>query len=515
MSGQAPTPQDLWPPDFELPPLGDLLAAPDLVLPTSGLQAAPPVAPPPVPVPAPPPAAAAADDKLERQRALNRAKQARFRQRQKAKKEELEQQYEATAADLERERQLNETMRLSATILKKMQEHKDQALAALQGPGAGQQAQQPQQAQQGQRALFQELPSSSGQRPSDSGSGAGTPSGASGSLNASGAGAVSRDADCSGDAAAIGERFRALTFHEHVSLCTSIFKATEPARAALRPVGRDFDSFALETELKRSLGEVMVAAQPQLLTAALATTEADLLKASLEEWEDFGKYAADIVRQVEAGRMSEAEADERMRPAVLYQAVRNAILLSHKPTLILTLVQHTKLPGESEQAAADRWRRVALGMAITEEGAQGCLPHYQAYCHRMTRLGQEAASSMASLQELQQSLHVQLAELGDASLSSMVQQYLGLFEAASRLSQQPAAALLALMDLSSGAGRAVSPMQKTKMIAACRPLYPDTLAIVRCALEQHGLLPDELAAPPVLGALPGLSAGSGAATSGG
>lgn len=36
--------------------------------------------------------------------------------------------------------------------------------------------------------------------------------------------------------------------------------------------------------------------------------------------------------------------------------------------------------------------------------------------------------------------------------SSMVQQYLGLFEAASRLSQQPAAALLALMDLSSGAG---------------------------------------------------------------
>lgn len=39
----------------------------------------------------------------------------------------------------------------------------------------------------------------------------------------------------------------------------------------------------------------------------------------LQEWEDFGEYAADIVRQVEAGRMGEAEADERMRPAVLYQ----------------------------------------------------------------------------------------------------------------------------------------------------------------------------------------------------
>lgn len=56
-------------------------------------------------------------------------------------------------------------------------------------------------------------------------------------------------------------------------------------------------------------------------------------------------------------------------------------------------------------------------------------------------------------------------------------------------------------------------MQKTKMIAACRPLYPDTAVIVRHALEQHGLLPDELAAPPGLGQLPGLSAGSGAASS--
>lgn len=38
-----------------------------------------------------------------------------------AKKEELEQQYEATVADLERERQLNETMRLSTAVLEKLQ----------------------------------------------------------------------------------------------------------------------------------------------------------------------------------------------------------------------------------------------------------------------------------------------------------------------------------------------------------------------------------------------------------
>lgn len=79
MSGQVP--QDVWPPDFELPPLGDLLAAPDLVLPSSELRAPPPV--PPASVPPAGAAATAADERLERQRAMNRAKQARFRQRQK------------------------------------------------------------------------------------------------------------------------------------------------------------------------------------------------------------------------------------------------------------------------------------------------------------------------------------------------------------------------------------------------------------------------------------------------
>lgn len=78
MSDQAP--QEGWPPDFELPPLGDLLAAPDLVLPSSDLRAPPPMT---LPTPAATAAATAADEKLERQRAMNRAKQARFRQRQK------------------------------------------------------------------------------------------------------------------------------------------------------------------------------------------------------------------------------------------------------------------------------------------------------------------------------------------------------------------------------------------------------------------------------------------------
>ena len=83
MSGQVP-PQDGWPPDFELPPLGDLLAAPDLLMPvlSSDLRSQPQM---PAPPPAATSAATAVDEKLERQRAMNRAKQARFRQRQKVR----------------------------------------------------------------------------------------------------------------------------------------------------------------------------------------------------------------------------------------------------------------------------------------------------------------------------------------------------------------------------------------------------------------------------------------------
>jgi len=39
------------------------------------------------------------------------------------------------------------------------------------------------------------------------------------------------------------------------------------------------------------------------------------------------------------------------------------------------------------------------------------------------------------------------------------------------------------------AGAAVSPLQKARMSAACRPLHPDVAAIVREGLQHYGLLP--------------------------
>jgi len=41
-------------------------------------------------------------------------------------------------------------------------------------------------------------------------------------------------------------------------------------------------------------------------------------------------------------------------------------------------------------------------MQVTREQAERVLPHYQAYRSRMEQLGEEAASSLATLQELQQ-----------------------------------------------------------------------------------------------------------------
>ena len=46
-------------------------------------------------------------------------------------REQLEQQYEATAADLEREQQLNASMRLSATVLDALKISKDCAVNVL------------------------------------------------------------------------------------------------------------------------------------------------------------------------------------------------------------------------------------------------------------------------------------------------------------------------------------------------------------------------------------------------
>ncbi|KAL4430754.1 hypothetical protein ABPG75_006010 [Micractinium tetrahymenae] len=182
-----------------------------------------------------------------------------------------------------------------------------------------------------------------------------------------------------------------------------------------------------------------------------------------------------------------APASHFLRRLPVLQVMRNAILMCHRPEHFLHLVQHTKLRGESDHAAALRWRRTMLDMAFTREEALACLPHYAGYMECMLALGEEAASTLATLQELQQSL----GKLGD-TLSSLAEQFLGLMEAASKLQQQPSAALLAIADYYGGVAAELSEERKLRLIAACRPLQPDMLQLVRAALLHFDLMPEEL-----------------------
>jgi hypothetical protein len=58
--------------------------------------------------------------------------------------------------------------------------------------------------------------------------------------------------------------------------------------------------------------------------------------------------------------MGEAEAVMALRPAVLYNVIRDAVLMRYRPDAIGSLMHNTKLPGESEEAAAARWGEVAV-----------------------------------------------------------------------------------------------------------------------------------------------------------
>ncbi|PSC68818.1 Carbonic anhydrase 2 [Micractinium conductrix] len=398
-------------------------------------------------------AALTEEAKLERSRAQNRAKQARFRERQKEKREQMEQQYDSVSQDLERERQLNESMKLSGSLLDAVKQQKDAAVGILHA--------------------------AAGRTPP--------------ALDADGAqqALCFADSSCgvlSGPAGAVGAtlaaQFRALSFEARVEICTSIFHSSDGAKRVLKQTagehGERLDGFALDFDSKRAMGDHMLETHPQLLEAALALSDEDVL----QEWADLGEAAAKAVAAVDNGVLTEEEAVRRMHPATMYQAIRNSMLLLHKPQQLQHLITHNRYEGESEEAATARWRRVMAAMHVPREACATCLPAYESYCDRVRQLGEEAASAVATLQEVQQSMDRQIEQLGDSSLNSMVRQYLTLAEATGKLEQAPTLALLATMDFYAAAGSVTTPMQKLRMTATCRPLHPDVVAIVREGLKQ-------------------------------
>lgn len=279
-----------------------------------------------------------------------------------------------------------------------------------------------------------------------------------------------------------------LPFEARVQMCCSIFCATESAqRALVQRAGCNPDGFALDKDTRLNISERLVTEHPQMLEAVLRMSEEDVL----EDWAEFGEFAAEVVAAVDSGAITEEEANKRMQPAVMYQCILHTLLMKHRPQYEQRLLGYTSHPGETEEQVEARWRQVAVEMRVTPEEGRRILPHFNAYCESMRKLGDNAASALATLQQLQQSVNKQLGMLGDASLSSMVGQYIELAEAMGALTAQPTEALLILEDFFCHAGAGVSLLQKARMTAACRPLHPDVPAIVQEGLILHGVLPPE------------------------
>ncbi|KAL4436565.1 hypothetical protein ABPG75_003704 [Micractinium tetrahymenae] len=241
---------------------------------------------------------------------------------------------------------------------------------------------------------------------------------------------------------------------------------------------------------------VLLASSPQSVRALLqqevmAMSEQDFL----QDWEDFGKLAAETIAELDACRIVESVAAARLKPAVTFRALLHTLMLHHRPDIYRRLLGHTRMPEDTPEQTAARWRQAALAMGCTRAQAVQLRQRYDEYCAKLARLSRECQLSMRALTRAAEEAQQQLGPttggsfLADVSLRSMMQQYLRLYEAAKQLSKQPDTALVVLLELHVAAGAILSEVQRARCAAMYRPLFPDIVAIVRSCLEQNDLLP--------------------------
>lgn len=392
-----------------------------------------------------------AQQKKEELRATNRVKQQRFRQKQREQKKLQQEQFEATEADLEREREANATLKVAVQLLESVKLSKDAAVDTLQRAAASDAAGGAEAKQQ----LFQ-----GNEGPL---------------LNASGVEAAAR--------------LHAMPFQQRVELCCSMFRKTESVQPIVELHGTHdreqiVDAFALDLGVRQELGDHVVAAHPQLLDAMLHMSQETML----EDWGEFCKLAEETIGLLDQGQIGEAEALERLRPGTLYNTIREAILLRHRPEAIRPLMRLRRLPGESEEAAQERWRDVSDSLEFTRDQVAELLPHYLQLESRLKQLDSQSAASLETLREVQQRLRDQLLQL-ESGLSPQVMQYLDLVNATGQLSSQDDMRMYLLLDFYASTGTVVTEIQKARILAACVPsLNPDIPTVVSRALQRHNLL---------------------------
>lgn len=80
----------------------------------------------------------------------------------------------------------------------------------------------------------------------------------------------------------------------------------------------------------------------------------------LQDWHHLQELGAGLLARHEAGEIDGTEAQGRFAPARMYYSLLLCMLLNSKPTVVHQLMTMTRLPGESEEEEAERWRGVAV-----------------------------------------------------------------------------------------------------------------------------------------------------------
>lgn len=226
----------------------------------------------------------------------------------------------------------------------------------------------------------------------------------------------------------------------------------------------------------------------------------------MQELHHVQDLAAAILADYDAGGVSEAEADARFAPATVYLSLLMFMLLHHKPSLVHQLMATTRLPGESDAAAAARCRTLVVSeccparsrsagprvtpacyrpcppvqpaLGLSEEQLQQLMPIYAAYCERVRHLGAAAADARQAMRSVQEvscvgwarctacaSLathshalvgHCPMQQMLEAwharGLSAATQQYLSVYDATRVLAQHSTATMLFVLDFMTAVG---------------------------------------------------------------
>ncbi|KAL4422589.1 hypothetical protein ABPG75_008786 [Micractinium tetrahymenae] len=468
--------------------------------------------------------------KEEERRARNRATQARFRERQKAKNEAVLQEHAAAEAALRRGRSEREQLEAEQAVLQKMLFTKDAHIAALPPSQAGA-APGPAAAAAG-AALTRRQPPGAAQLPlllpaqphvpaqPPQGTAAASAADSSSSAN-SGAGPA-RGLLCHLSSSELGAAPLSSAVAEQMGKLSSNL-AAHLAQLEL-PVGADPDQAmaVAQANLPASPSrQAALQAAPTAMqlgppgavaggSAAGAAAPAGAAGAAPQggerQLEELMRERPDLVQKVQVISAEEFVADWR-KQALAIRAVLEAHDLAAGGEAELARVLHflrefsclmglaLRLRPAVAQAlfatAADappgRWEAVAAAIAPTRAQRTAICQLWHAYAGQVQALSAERAAAIQAVHHA--ATHPPAAGraagfLPADTLGALMSRYLGLFDAAGKLSTLRDAEFIAMLQFLGRIGLVFSPVQKARLAAVSCPHFPDIVQISRLLAEE-------------------------------